>query len=163
MKVISEHAFFDMTLGEYVFLRSDAAQYIGHSFNKKNGNAWTTVQLTNVSVGTEYTTAWSPVTYGHLCYYVNGMLSIPGGTEGLVNIFDVDTTSMQYDAAQMESDIQTYGLYTYEEFNEILPLPELVFDAFNGQYLKVSIGKDLITLSQIATLLDRYETFFVGM
>ena len=33
VKVIDEHAFFDMTLGEYIFLRSDAAQYIGHYFN----------------------------------------------------------------------------------------------------------------------------------
>lgn len=160
VKVISEHAFFDMTIGEYVFLRNDAAQYIGHYFNKKYGNTWTTVQLTNVSVGTEYTTAWSPVTYGHLCYYVNGMLSMPGATEGFINIFDVDTTLMQYEAEQMAEDIQMYGLYTYEEFNAIIPLPELVFNAFNGQYLKVSIGKELITLNEIAALLERYAIFF---
>lgn len=160
IKVIDEHAFFDMTLGEYVFLRKDASQYIGHIFNKKSGNTWTTVQLTDVTISTESTTAWSPVTYGHLCYYVNGMLSMPGATEGLINIFDVDTTLMQYDSVQMETDIQTYGLYTYEEFNAIIPLPELVFNAFNGQYLKVSIGKGLITLNEIAALLAKYSIFF---
>ncbi len=160
VKVIDEHAFFDMTIGEYVFLRDDASQYIGHYFNKKSGNTWTTVQLTNVTISTESTTAWSPVTCGHLCYYVNGMLSMPGATEGFINIFDVDTTLMKYDAMQMAADIQTYGLYTYEEFNEIIPLPEFVFDAFGGQYLKVSIGKGLITLSDIITLLERYADFF---
>ena len=161
VKVIDEHAFFDMTLGEYIFLRSDAAQYIGHYFNKQGtSGAWTTVQLTDVDVYTEVTTAWSPVTYGHLCYYVNGMLSMPGATEGFINIFEVDTTLMQYDTAQMAADIQTYGLFTYEEFNAIIPLPELVFDAFCGQYLKVSIGKGLITWGDIATLLDRYSGFF---
>lgn len=160
IKVIDEHAFFDMTLGEYVFLRKDASQYIGHFFNKKSGNTWTTVQLTDVTISTESTTAWSPVTYGHLCYYVNGMLSMPGATEGLINIFDVDTTLMQYDSVQMETDIQTYGLYTYEEFNAIIPLPELVFNAFNGQYLKVSIGKGLITFNEIAALLAKYSIFF---
>ena len=160
VKVIDEHAFFDMTLGEYVFLRRDAAQYIGHYFNKKSGNTWTTVQLTSVAISTESTTAWSPVTYGHLCYYVNGMLSMPGATEGLINIFDVDTSLMKYDPVQMAADIQTYGLYTYAEFNAIIPLPEYVFNAFNGQYLKVSIGKGLITLNEIAALLERYAIFF---
>ena len=161
VKVIDEHAFFDMTLGEYVFLRSDAAQYIGHYFNKQGANgAWESVQLVSVDVYDEVTTAWSPVTYGYLCYYVNGMLSMPGATEGFINIFDVDTTLMQYDTAQMEADIQTYGLYTYEEFNAVIPLPELVFDAFCGQYLKVSVGKGLITLQEIAALLERYSGFF---
>ena len=85
---------------------------------------------------------------------------MPGGTEGLINIFDVDTSLMQYDEEQKEEDILTYGLYTYEEFNAIIPLPEYVFDAFNGQYLKVSIGKGLITLDEIAALLERYAAFF---
>lgn len=162
VKVIDEHAFFDMTTGEYVFLRSDAAQYIGHYFNKQGNNgAWNTVQLTAVSINNEVTSAWSPVTYGHLCYYVNGMLTMPGATEGFINIFDVDTTLMKYDATAMAADIQTYGLYTYEEFNAIIPLPEFVFNAFNGQYLKVSVGKGLIILGDIAALLDRYSLFFV--
>ena len=165
VKVIYEHAFFDMTLGEYVFLKRDASQYIGHYFSKQeydsnNNMVETSVQLTNVAVYMENTTTWSPVTYGHLCYYVNGMLSMPGATEGLINIFDVDTTLMKYDSAQMAADIQTYGLYTYAEFNAIIPLPEYVFNAFNGQYLKVSIGKGLITLNEIAELLERYSVFF---
>ncbi len=162
VKVIDEHAFFDLTLGKYVFLRDDAAQYIGHYFNKQGiGGAWTSVQLTSVSINVEITSTWSPVTYGHLCYYVNGMLSMPGATEGFINIFDVDTALMAYDATEMESDIATYGLYTYEEFNAIVPLPELVFNAFNGQYLKVSIGKGLITVPEIAALLERYAGFFI--
>ena len=161
VKVIDEHAFFDMTTGEYVFLRNDAAQYIGHYFNKQGANGtWASVQLTGVNVYGEITMAWSPVTYGHLCYYVNGMLSMPGATEGFINIFEVDTSLMQYDEDLMEEDILTYGLYTYEEFNAIIPLPELVFEAFNGQYLKVSIGKGLITLDEIAALLNRYAVFF---
>lgn len=160
VKVIDEHGFFDMTIGKYVFLRRDAAQYIGHYFNKESGNTWTTVQLTNVTISNESTTAWSPVTYGHLCYYVNGMLSMPGATEGLINIFEIDTVLMKYDAAQMAADIQTYGLYTYAEFNAIISLPEYVFNAFNGQYLKVSIGKGLITLNEIVVLLERYSNFF---
>ncbi len=165
VKVISEHGFWDLDLNEYVFLRNDAAQYIGHWFNKQtqdgNGNMiWTAVQLVDVDIYTEYTTAWSPVTYGHLCYYVNGMLSMPGATEGLINIFEVDATTMQYDATSFAADIATYGLFIYEEFAEIIPIPEVIFEAFNGQYLKVSIGKGLITMDGLIALIERYADFF---
>ena len=67
---------------------------------------------------------------------------------------------MAYDETLMMQDIATYGLYTYEEFNSIIPLPELAFNAFNGQYLKVAIGKGITTLDEIAALLDRYSVFF---
>ena len=163
VNVIDEHAFFDITLNKYVFLRSDASQYIGHYFTKHNQmlTGMVTVQLTNVSITQQITTAYSPVTYGHLCYYVNGMLSMPGNTESFINIFDVDPETLTYDEDAMAQDIATYGLYTYAEFNSIIPLPEVVFNAFNGQYLKVAIGKGITTLDEIEALLDRYSVFFL--
>lgn len=157
--VIDEHGFFDVSLGEYVYLRRDASQYVGHYFNKCNGNTWTTVQLTGVTISEEYTTAWSPVTYGHLCYYVNGMLSMPGGITGLFNIFEVDASLMAYDAASMATDIATYGVYTYAEFNALITVSQDVFDAFNGPYLKVAVGKGLLTLDDIRALVDRYSGY----
>ena len=60
----------------------------------------------------------------------------------------------------MAQDISTYGLYTYEEFSNIIPIPELVFNAFNGQYLKIAIGKGITTLDEIQALLERYSVFF---
>ena len=165
VKVISEHAFWDVNLNEYVFLRSDAAQYIGHWFNKQtideNGNmVYTQVQLTNVVVQQEYTSAWSPVTYGHLCYYVNGMLSMPGATTGFINIFEVDPDTMTIDQEAYLEDVEEYGLFTYEEFNALCPIPEAVFNAFGGQYLKVSLGKGLITWEELENLISRYSEFW---
>lgn len=165
VKVISEHAFWDINLNKYVYLRSDAAQYIGHWFNKQtideNGNmVYTQVQLTNVVVQQEYTSAWSPVTYGHLCYYVNGMLSMPGGITGLINIFEVDPETMTIDQEAYLEDIEEYGLFTYEEFNALCPIPEAVFNAFGGQYLKVSLGKGLITWEELENLILRYSEFW---
>lgn len=165
VKVIYEHGFFDVTLNKYVYLRNDAAQYIGHYFNKQSvdedGNRISiNTQLTAVNVYTETTTAWSPVTAGHLCYYVNGMLSMPAATEGFVNTFDVDPLAMKYDEAAMAADVAQYGLFTYEEFYSLVPVPEYVFNAFNGQYLKVAIGKGLITIGQINELFVKYADFF---
>lgn len=164
-KVISEHAFWDIDLNKYVFLRNDAAQYIGHWFNKQtvdeSGNMINTeVQLINVVVQEEYTTAWSPVTYGYLCYYVNGMLSMPGATTGLINIFEVDAETMTINQEAYLEDVEEYGLFTYEEFNAICPVPEIIFEAFGGQYLKVSLGKGLITWDELETLIARYAEFW---
>ena len=163
VKVISEHAFWDYDLNEYVYLDRYAGKYIGHWFNKQttddDGNfANTAVQLTDVVITYEVTTAYSPVTYSHLCYYVNGMLSMPGGISGLFNIFEVDPETMMYDREAMEADIAEYGLFTYEDFEGLIS--EEVFEAFNGKYLKVAIGKGILTWDDIFYLVERYSQFF---
>ena len=160
LKVISEHGLWDYNLNRYVYLDEDAAQYIGHWFNKQTtvGNITTStrVQLTGVTISMEETAAYSPVTYGHLCYYVNGMLSMPGGIDGLFNIFEVDAETMRYDASAMERDIAQYGLFTYEEFTQIVNVPQEVYDAFNAQYFKVAIGKGIVTEERLKELAERY-------
>ena len=65
------------------------------------------------------------------------------------------------DEESYAADIAEYGLYTYEEFSEVFPVSEEVFEAFNGKYLKVAIGKGLITESRIGELIERYSEFFV--
>ena len=165
IKVIAEHAFWDCDLNKYVYLDKDASQYIGHWFSKQTTNTEgnycnSKVQLVAVSIQEEYTTAYSPVTSSHLCYYVNGMLSIPGGIMGLFNIFDVNSETMTIDKQAMERDIIMYGVYTYEEFAAQLPISEEVFIAFNGQYLKVAMGKGLIDMETLQILVMRYERYF---
>ena len=164
VKVISEHAFWDFNLNRYVYLGIDAEQYVGHWFNKQittnDGKwSWTKVQLVEVEIREEFTSAWSPVTYSHLCYYVNGMLSIPGGITGLFNIFEVDAETLMIDYDAYWTDIERYGLFTYEEFSSILPVSENVFKAFNGQYLKVAVGKGLIDFNTLEQLILDYAEF----
>ena len=158
--VISEHGFFDVDLNKYVYLDKYAEEYIGHRFLKQNENGKVQVTLVDVAITLENVAAYSPVTYGHLCYYVNGMLSIPGGINGLFNIFEVDAETMKFDAEAMEADVEMYGLYTYEELNSLVPMQEIMFDAVNGQYLKVAIGKGIITIEQISELVERYVGLF---
>lgn len=165
VKVIDEHGFWDFNLNKYVFLDRNAGQYVGHWFNKQNAeadgeNAWTRVRLSEVVIENQVTNAWSPVTFGHLCYYVDGMLSMPARTEGFINIFEVNAETMTVDMVAMSADIEKYGLFTYDEFAEILPVPELIFEAFGGRYLKVSIGKGLISRDEIYALIQDYAKFF---
>ena len=159
VKVIGEHGFWDYDLNKYVYLDENAAEYIGHTFARQNGDELSKVQLVNVEIKTEMTSAWSPVTVGHLCYFVNGMLTMPGGVGGLFNIFEVDAETMTYDYEAIERDIETYGLFTYEELNAICPLTEEMFYAAGGQYLKISIGKGNLTMDELIYMIERYSIY----
>lgn len=160
VKVISEHGFWDYDLNKYVYLDRNAIEYIGHTFAKQDGNKLSKVTLVDVVLESQVTTAWSPVTAGHLCYFVNGMLSMPGGVGGLFNIFDVDAETMTYDYEAMVRDIETYGLFTYEELSQYGELSREMFDAAGGQYLKVSIGKGNLTEEELIAMIERYSKYF---
>ena len=166
VEVISEHGFWDRTLNEFVYLGEDAAQYIGHWFDKRAADAEGDfsggyVQLTAVTITEEVTAAYSPVTQGHLCYFVNGMLSMPGGIEGIFNIFEVDPETMAYDAEAFAEDIEEYGLYTYEEFAQEYPISEEAFEAFGCKYFKVALGKGVVTETRLVQLMNRYAEYLI--
>ena len=160
--VISEHGFFDITLGKYVYLDKDAAMYIGHKFLKQSGDFFEEVTLTDVEIANKVTTTYSPVTYGTLCYFVNGMLSMPGGITGLFNYFEVDTETIMYDKQAMEEDIEKYGLLSYEELSEFVDISEEMFDAVNGKYLNIALGKGLLTMDDVMAMAERYSGFVPG-
>ena len=157
--VVSEHGFFDSTLCEFVYLDETAGNYIGHNFIKQDGNGFKEVSLIDVTITTKVTRTYSPVTYCTLNYYVNGMLSMPGGISGMFNIFSVDKETMSYDRQAMENDIDTYGLLTYEELSQCISVSEELFNGVEGQYLNIAIGKGLITLERIQQLAERYGSF----
>ena len=160
VEVIYEHGFWDYNLNKYVYLDNNASEYIGHWFAKQNGDELEKVQLVDVVIETRMTEAWSPVTAGHLCYFVNDMLSMPGGVGGLFNIFDVDAETMTYDYEALARDIETYGLFTYEEMNAIVPLSEDMYNMAGGAYLKISIGKGNMTMDDLAYMINRYSVYF---
>ena len=163
VKVIDVHGFWDYDLNKYVYIdETTMTQYIGHMFSKQvladDGTMQNVaVQLVDVYITHEVTTAWSPVTKGSLCIYVNDMLSITGGIEGLFNIFEVDPDTMMYDKEAMAADIEKYGLFTYEDFKGIIS--EEIFEAFNCKYFKVAMGKGMLTWDDIYHLIDRFGEY----
>lgn len=158
VNVIGEHGFFDLDLGRYVYIDEyNYSQYIGHRFVSEGNisqNNWNEIVLEKVELEVKITTAWSPVTHEQLCYYTNEVLSMPGGIEGLFNIFEVDTNNMKYDSEKMINDIEKYGLFTFEDFNQMIP--EEAFIAFNGKWLKVAMGKGILTWDDIIKYAERY-------
>ena len=146
--------YFDLTLNKYVYItEANYQDYIGHEFAFYDGDKVNSVTLTNSYITNEYVGCYSPVTAYHLNYFVDGMLSMPGGIEGLFNIFDYND-DMTYDIEKMNEDIEKYGLYTYEDFKDYLPYE--VYLAFPGPYLKVSVEKGYITFEEIIGYIEQY-------
>ncbi|MGM9971488.1 MAG: S8 family serine peptidase [Anaeroplasmataceae bacterium] len=155
--IIDEHGFFDKDMGKFVYLDSNAENYIGHTFIKKKGDKLFEVQLTSVTIKSKKVSCFSPVSNIYLCYFVDDMLTIPGGINGLFNIFQIDTEKFIYDEEKMNKDIEQYGLFSYDEFNSIIQVPQELFYGVQGEYLKIAIGKGLITYDGIRYLLAKYS------
>jgi len=166
VKVIFEHAFWNFDLNRFVFFRNyNATDYLNHWFKKhipdgNGGMTWTKLQLVEVEIYWKVTTAWSPVTFSHLSFYVNGMLSMPGMTQGLIDIFKVIPELMQICHDSYLADIEKFGLMCWERDFKELGVPIEIFWAFNGQYLGVSMGKGLITMERLLELIVHYSQFF---
>lgn len=153
-RLIYEHALFDATLNKYVYIREDNySDYVGHEFVIVNNGVMETVTLDEAYVTYEYTGCYSLVTAYHLNYFIDGLMSIPGGIEGLFNIFEYGE-GYKYDEQKMQEDIEKYGLYTYEDFEEYIPVE--IFEIFQAQYLKISVEKGYITFDEILALIERY-------
>ena len=61
---------------------------------------------------------------------------------------------MTYDKDILESDIEKYGRYTYNDFADYITYEQYV--AFNGDYLKVSVEKGYLSFDDILDLIEMY-------
>ena len=150
--VVYEHGFFDLDLMKYVYIDEyNYNDYIGHRFYSDGNNI---VTLNRAYITTQYTEVYSPVTAYHLNYFTEDILSMPGGIEGLFNIFEYDD-DLKYNEELMKQDIEKYGLYTYDDFKYYCSYE--FYQAFPAEYLKVAVGKGYITFDEIIYLINRYK------
>lgn len=151
IKIVSYHGFYDKTLSRYVYINEDnVINYIGHEFYVEDG---TTTKLVDYSITEEYTRIFSPISYYHLNVFANGILTVTNFSEVATNIFEYDE-NMKYDEEKMMKDIETYGLFTYEDFKEYTT--EEIYNAFPAQYFKVAIGKGKGTYEDIIWILNTF-------
>ena len=156
VKVINNHGFYDVELNQFIFLdKNNADEYIGHKFVKVDGDGRTAVALVGYEVVKEYTGSYSIQTAVHINFMVEGMfsLTIPP-MEGWFDYFEIGD-DMKYDEEKMQADIEKYGLYEYEVF-EVYGVTYEQFIAFNGPYLKVLVGRGVLTFEEILELISSY-------
>lgn len=158
VEVVYEHGFFDLDTNKYEYITLDNYQYfIGHRFvsvDYINGKFIKGIATLNKGyITNKFTRICSPVTYKNLNIITENMLSMPGGISGLFNIFEYDK-NLAYDQVKENEDINKYGLLDYSYFNNLIPYE--VYEAFNGKYLKVAMGKGILTKKQLNNYIERY-------
>ena len=157
IEVVRDHGFYDIELNKYISLsKTNYKNYIGHHFLKQSfDNQLKQIQLIDVKLEKKYTGIYEVVTDKHLTCFTNGILSISSLIEGFCNIFEIDRNSVTYNEEKMNEDIEKYGLFTYEDFEQYIP--EEAFELYNVQYLKVAMSKGNIKQSEINFLIDYYH------
>ena len=154
VKVINNHGFFDMEKNEFIFITEEnVEEYLGDHFAKVDGKNRTAVKLVDYSITEEYTGCYSIETAIHKNFMVEGMFSLTIPIyEGWFDFFEIGD-NMKYDEEKMQADIEKYGLYTYEDFAEYVTYEQFI--AFNGPYLKVLVGRGVVTHEQILRLIEK--------
>lgn len=155
VNTINGHGFFDKDLNKFVIIdESNVEEFIGHKFIKDAANM-TTTQLVSYEVNTEYTESWSILTSTYYNCILEGMLTVTNaeveGCPKYLMPYEL-TLDMKYDAEKIASDIEEYGLYSYEDFAPYVS--EEVFEALGLAHFKVSVGKGYITWEEIIYLLE---------
>ena len=152
---INEHGIFDLDLNKYVNIdHENYADYIGHRFVSidANGNIGTKT-LVDVTTVLESGYKYDIVTNGTLNYVAEDTLSVTHVLVDVINSFDFGENLM-YDQDKMIADIEMYGLYTYDEWEEYCDIS--VFDQYNIPVMKVGISKGLYTKEYIIGLINTY-------
>ena len=154
-KVIQNHGFFDTSVNNFVYIGADNVdEFIGHSFIKANADTCGEVTLIGYEVIEELNTAYWVQTAVHNNAITDGMLTIvTPDYEGWFDYFNI-TDDMKYDEEHMSSEIEKYGLFTYEDLAEFGTYEQFV--ALNGQYMKILIGRGVVTMEEILALLETY-------
>lgn len=159
IRVVEEHGFFDIGENSYVFINeSNYESYLHHTFVKTTYVNGTFInesfELIDAYITEETIGVYSLQTAYTINFVVDGALSItPMATDALISYFEMGDNLM-YDQEKMQADIEKYGLYTYEDFAEYVTYEQFV--AFNGAYLKVAVGKGLITWEEILELIRAF-------
>ena len=154
VKAITAHSFFDADTNKWELLNAENAEnYIGHEFVQTDGDGYTKTKLVNVDVYDEYTESYSLVSALHYNFITENMFSLTNSVHDMLAGLVVGE-SMTYDSEIMESDIEKYGKYTYNDFAPYITEEQYI--AFNGDYLKISVEKGYITFEAILALIEEY-------
>ena len=155
VKVIAEHRFLDAATNEFVAIDATNCQdYVGHAFYKRDGENVTTVKLVSAEVKKEHSVAYSLISALHYNFFVEDMFSSPFLSKdvGAFEYFDIAKDELKY--INVEEDIAQYGVYTYEDFADMIT--EEQFNAFNAQYMKIAVEKGDFTWEEIQRMISEY-------
>ena len=154
LRIIGDHGVFDYDQNKYVYLTVDnMEEYIGHTFVKEAVDGSYELVTLEQAIRTEETIgAYSLTSAGNANAFAQGMLTMapPGDFYNWIEMGD----KLRYDTETFQKDMETYGLYTYDDFKDLVTYEQFV--ELNGAYLKIAVGKGLMTWDYIVELIHLY-------
>ena len=155
LRIIAEHGVFDYDLNKYVYFTVDNMhEYIGHRFVRyAEDGRYNLVTLTNAFETEEYTSAWSVTSADSSNAFASGLLTV-APPEDFYNWIEMDG-KLRYNATKFQQDVETYGLYTYDDFKDYVTYEQFV--DWNGAYLKIAVEKGYFTFDYILELIELYK------
>ena len=154
IEVLFGHVFLNANTRLYDEIRlENITEYLGEEYLYKDCNELKKTKLINYEIREENTEVYSIVSAYNYNQLLDDMLCISDDIPGLYNYFELDE-NYNYDLAKMQADIAKYGLYTYEDFQDYISYEEFVI--FNAKYLKVAVGKGLLTKETIIEYINKY-------
>lgn len=159
LEIIGEHGVFNYDLNKFVYLtESNASEYIGHNFVEyDNKGCYKLSKLISVSVSEKYTEAWSITSAHNSNALASEMLTVAPPVD-FYNWIEMGD-KLLYDSEKFASDIEKYGLYTYEQFDGIVTYEQFLL--WGGAYLKIPVEKGIFTFEYIVELIELYSKWMV--
>ena len=154
--IINEHVFFDVTENKYVALDKNAEKYLNHEFLKvsEEYDGLEKVKLVKIKKQFKNTASYEVVSDEHMTCFTNNLLSACAHYDKMLNIFEIDSLTLTYSDEKIQEDIKQYGLYTYKDFEGLISRE--AFDAGSTPYLKIAVGKGILTWDEILDWVDLY-------
>lgn len=154
VNAVTAHAFFDTGLNKTVLITPENAKdFIGHSFAKASDSGCTSVKMVDCNVVNKYTDSYSLVSAIHYNFIVEDIISYTNLVPDLFAGLEVGD-NMKYDEEALKADVEKYGLYTHKDFAKYIT--EEQFNALNGAYMKISVGKGYVTYEEIVELIINF-------
>ncbi len=153
LKIIADHGIFDYDLNQYVYLTVDnMEEYLGHTFVAMNEDGYKLVTLDKAEKTCEVTGAYSLTSAGNYNAIAEGMLTV-APPDDFYNWMPMGE-KLRYDVESFEEDVNTYGLYTYDDFKDYVTYEQFI--ELNGATLKIPVEKGIFSWDYILELIDLY-------
>ena len=146
-------SYFDLETLEYFTIDSSDEEHIGKSVLAYEDGAVSSKTVTRIEEETRAVEVYDIITENNWNFVANGILTVIPEVFNL-NIFEVGE-DLKYDEELMEQDIAAYGLYTYDDFSAYVSYEQ--FTRYNVKYLKVAVGKGLITEEEMLSYFLGYK------
>jgi len=155
LRIVGEHGVFDYDLNKFVYITPDnVEEYVGHRFVQYNADgSYNIVELVEGYATEEYCGFYSISSSGTSNAFASGLLTV-APPDDFYNWIEMDGKLM-YDVEQFQKDVETYGLYTYEDFKDYVTYEQFV--DWNGAYLKIAVEKGYFTFDYILELIELYK------